>query len=143
MGRGDGDRRPAASPCVITSRGACRDTRILLRPPRGLAEELEAKDPLPLPETTHRLAQSALEELDALLEGMRFDVRTPPLEEGEFWSLGGTYFHRDLRPIHVGFVEPVLRLPIIEPLSERVVGFLLQIPGDKDLLKREHHDHFG
>jgi hypothetical protein len=107
------------------------------RPGRDLAEEFEAKDP------TLRRVQSAIEELDALLEGMSFDVSSTQLEEGEFWSLGSIDVHHKLRPIHAGFVEPMLRLPINEPLPERVVAFLLQIPGDGDLLKREHHDHFG
>jgi hypothetical protein len=105
--------------------------------PRDFAEEFDAKDP------TLRRVQSAIEELDALLEGMSFDVSSTQLEEGEFWSLGSIDVHHRLRPIHAGFVEPTLRLPINEPLPERVVAFLLQIPGDRELLKREHHDHFG
>jgi hypothetical protein len=111
--------------------------------PRELVDEFDAKEALWLPEAIQRLAQLALDELHELVKGMTFDVKPPPLENGEFWSIGSIEFRHDLRPIHLGFLEPMLRIPITEPLSECVVAFLLEIPGDKDLLKREHHDHFG
>jgi hypothetical protein len=120
---------------------------------RKQAEEFEVEDP------THRRAQSTVEELDALLKDMSFEVAVsrshtllpdssrphglpPHLEAGEFWSLGSIDFHHDLREIHAGFVEPILRFPT-KPLPERLVAFLFEIPGDKDFLTRERHDHFG
>lgn len=111
--------------------------------PRELVEEFDAKEALLPPEAIQRLAQLAVDELHELVKGMTFEVKRPPLENGEFWSIGSIDFHQDMRPIHLGFLEPKLRIPITEPLSECVVNFLLEIPGDKDLLKREHHDHFG
>jgi hypothetical protein len=48
-----------------------------------------------------------------------------------------------MRNIHIGFIEPVLRVPIISRLPQTVIAFLLAIPGERDLLKREHHNQVG
>jgi hypothetical protein len=65
------------------------------------------------------------------------------LTPDEFWTLGSRTKLFPIRSIHIGFIEPVLRAPIVPRLSETVVAFLLAIPGERDLLKREHHNQVG
>jgi hypothetical protein len=65
------------------------------------------------------------------------------LAPDEFWTLGSRTISFPIRGIHIGFIEPVLRVPIISRLSETVVAFLLTIEGERDLLKREHHSQVG
>jgi hypothetical protein len=86
-----------------------------------------------------------IESLDRTLTeaGYRNESTKYRLASDEFWTLGNRTISFPIRSIHVGFVEPVLRIPIISRLSEPVVAFLLAIPGERDLLKREHHDHVG
>jgi hypothetical protein len=86
-----------------------------------------------------------IESLDqALNEAGYGDVPTKyRLPPDEFWTLGSTIKSFPIRTIHIGFIEPVLRVPIIPRLSETVVAFLLDIPGERDLLKREHHNQVG
>jgi hypothetical protein len=65
------------------------------------------------------------------------------LPPDQFWSLGNRTIVFPVREMHKGFIEPVLRVPIIPRLPETVVAFLLAIPGERDLLKREHHNQVG
>jgi hypothetical protein len=66
--------------------------------------------------------------------------RLPP---SEFWTLGSMTITYPIRAIYRGYVEAVLRVPIIPRVPEPLVAFLLEIPGERDLLKREHHDQVG
>jgi hypothetical protein len=95
-------------------------------------------------EKLRRRLREILEELEhALATG---EERAPAAQElagGEFWTLGTIRFRADPRPIHIGFLQPILSLPIVEPLSERAFAFLITIKDDNHLLKREHHSHFG
>lgn len=61
---------------------------------------------------------------------------------GQFWSVGVTTTHFHLRPIHGGFLEPVLRVPVLSEVPEIVIDFLISLPDD-DYLDREHHDFVG
>jgi hypothetical protein len=65
------------------------------------------------------------------------------LSEGEFWSLGSQVIYFPIRAIHGGFVEPVRRIPIISHVPDSLVAFFLEIPGERDLLKRERHNQVG
>jgi len=84
-----------------------------------------------------------LTELEIFVAEQIQAAQVPELEAGEFWSLGTLQFGGERRPIHVGFVAPVLSIPIRFPMSDKLIAFLITIEGDRDLLKREHHDHFG
>lgn len=82
--------------------------------------------------------------LDQTLSEMEYDESVEfPLPADEFWTLGSITKTFPIRSIHRGFVEPVLRLPIIPRLPQIVVAFLLKIPDERDLLKREHHNQVG
>lgn len=85
----------------------------------------------------------AIQSLDATLQEADFDGRAPPIGEEEFFSLGTVSVYGGVRPIHRGFVQPVLRLPVATRLPERVVAFLLGIPGDDEWLDRENHSNLG
>jgi hypothetical protein len=85
-----------------------------------------------------------VEALDQALAVAGYGVE--PMEDlplDEFWTLGSRAKRGPIRNIHAGFLEPVLRLPLVRRVPERVVAFLLAIPGDRDLLKREHHNQVG
>lgn len=84
-----------------------------------------------------------LDELDHLVREAPKVVEVPELESGELWSLGCFQHTADTRWIYGGFVEPVLNIPMRVPLSDKLTAFLIAIGGDRDLLKREHHDRFG
>jgi hypothetical protein len=48
-----------------------------------------------------------------------------------------------VRKIHRGFLQPVLQVPIVDRVPDRVMAFLIGLPGGRDYLDREHHDHVG
>lgn len=56
-------------------------------------------------------------------------------------TLGSKVTTFPIRTILRGFIEPVLRAPLITRVPAQVIAFLLQIPGWNELLEREHHDH--
>jgi hypothetical protein len=89
--------------------------------------------------------REVVRELDRVLAKERFDADLAryPLNEGERWSLGSAKLHYLIRAILRGYVEPVLRLPVVDQVPARVVAYFIGIPNDSDLLKRENHDQFG
>ncbi|MER9740885.1 hypothetical protein [Mesorhizobium sp. M0187] len=93
----------------------------------------------------HRLASELLELLDALDRLRReehFDALYAPLQKGEFWNLGTIEIRLEQRPIHLGFLEPILYTPF-DVSDENLAAYLITVSGDDHPLKREHHDHFG
>ncbi|MER8917685.1 hypothetical protein NKI32_28205 [Mesorhizobium sp. M0761] len=89
-----------------------------------------------------REVEELLTALDQLRHKEHFDAHHPPLQEGEFWSLGAIKFRFAPRPIHRGFLEPA-RYANYVILDEGLVAYLITVSGDDHTLKREHHDHFG
>lgn len=86
-----------------------------------------------------------INQLDAYLE-KKEERGMPPTTElypGEFWSLGSVRYRAPPRAILRGFLEPVLRVQLLDRVPDRVVAFLISIEGDKDLLLREHHSQVG
>ncbi len=81
--------------------------------------------------------------LNRILEEAGFAAEPPPLGEWEFFSLGTVTLYGELRQIHAGFVQPILRLPVTTRLPDRVIAFLTRIPGDNDWLKGENHSNLG
>jgi hypothetical protein len=83
------------------------------------------------------------EALDRALEEAGFDAELPPVGAWDFFSLGTMTLYGKPRQIHAGFVQPVLRLPVITRLTNRVIAFLTQIPGDHEWLEGENHSNLG
>ncbi len=81
--------------------------------------------------------------LNRALEEAGFDAEPPLVSACDFFSLGTVTFYGKLRQIHAGFVQPVLRLPVVTPLPDRVIAFLRQIPGDDEWLQGENHSNLG
>ena len=93
-----------------------------------------------------RLSLSAklIHHLDNVLAEAGF--RSAPSEEltfGEFWTIGSVLRTAPIRTIHCGFLQPMLHVPLLRRVPDRVVAFIIEIPNDRDLLQREHHDHVG
>jgi len=105
--------------------------------------------PLPMPfsleEQVVQPFGEIIDSLDRILTEAEYRAKSSKwlLASDEFWTLGSTTRCFPIRNIHIGFVEPVLRIPIISRLPEAVIAFLLAIPGERDLLKREHHNQVG
>jgi hypothetical protein len=81
--------------------------------------------------------------LDRVLVKAGFDAEPLPVGAWDFISLGTVTFYGKPQQIHAGFVQPVLRLPIVTRLPSRVIAFLTRIPGDDEWLARENHDNIG
>lgn len=81
--------------------------------------------------------------LDQALEEGGFNAEPPSAEPGDFFSLGTITLYSAPRKIHAGFVQPVLRLPIVTRLTDRVIAFLTRIPGYDEWLKGENHFNLG
>lgn len=78
-----------------------------------------------------------LEELDEVLVEEGFDEEEQPVGPGGWWSLGTLEITGERRPIWKGFLEPILRVPLV-PASARVLAYLISLP-DRDFLHRENH----
>jgi hypothetical protein len=86
-----------------------------------------------------------VQELDRALRNDGYPIN-PSKEQpspDEYWTFGSEIITFPIRSIYVGFVEPVLHVPIVRHIPESVVAFLLAIPGERDVLKREHHGQVG
>jgi hypothetical protein len=81
--------------------------------------------------------------LNCILEKADFNERPPQTSGEEFFSLGTINAYGVAREIHRGFVQPVLRLPVSPRLPDRVIAFLVTIPGDDEWLHRENHFNLG
>jgi hypothetical protein len=105
--------------------------------------------PLPTPPVLEEKVLQPFGEIIGSLDRILTEAgyRTIPsksqLAPNEFWTLGSSTKRFPIRNIHIGFIEPVLRVPIISRLPQTVTAFLLAIPGERDLLKREHHNQVG
>ncbi len=84
-------------------------------------------------------------ELDGTLQQARSKPRISEakLPPDEVWTFGSVIRKFPVRFIHAGFVEPLHRAPVVTRIPEIVVAFLLSIPGEKDILKRERHNQVG
>jgi hypothetical protein len=108
-----------------------------------------AQKPLPSPfspkPTPTQSISEIVDSLDRILADSEYGTKSSKhqLPVGEFWSLGSIILRLPIRTIHGGFVEPLMRAPIIRHVPETVVAFLLEIPGGRDLLQREHHNQIG
>ncbi|WP_213286006.1 hypothetical protein [Bradyrhizobium sp. sGM-13] len=71
------------------------------------------------------------------------ELSTAKLPDGQFWTIGSRTNVFPIREMYRGFVEPVLRRPIIPRLPDTVVAYLIAISGDRDVLKRERHNQVG
>jgi hypothetical protein len=81
--------------------------------------------------------------LDRALEQAGFDAAPPPVGAWDLFSLGTVTLYGKPRQIHAGFVQPVLRLPIVTRLPDRVIAFLTRIPGEDGCLEGENHSNLG
>lgn len=106
----------------------------------------------PLPDASRFEPTPAMRHLERIIQGLAkplADVgdsaRLPEqvLPPDEYWTLGSVTRSFPIRGIHLGFLEPVHRVPVVSHIPETVVAYLLTIPGDRDLLKREHHNQVG
>jgi hypothetical protein len=88
-------------------------------------------------ETVHELAE--------ILKRAGYDIRSPEtrLSLDERWTFGSVTRPFPIRSIHIGFVQPLYRAPVVRRIPETVVAYLLAIPGERDLLEREHHNQVG
>lgn len=84
-------------------------------------------------------------ELNAILthDNWRPDQNRLLLPEVGQWNLGSLEQRAPIRKIHLGYLEPVRRFPVVERVPEPVVAFLAKIPGWNDYVKREYHPGVG
>jgi len=82
--------------------------------------------------------------LKVALDRVGFTIkREHILPQHQFWSFGNIDVAAPIRRICRGFIEPVRRFPIISTVPDIVVSYLMEIPGERDLLQREHHAQTG
>ena len=81
--------------------------------------------------------------LDQALEEAGFDAEPPSLGGRDFFSLGAVTLVGKPRWIHTGYVQPMLRLPMVTRLPDRVIAFLTQMPGDDEWVEGENHCNLG
>jgi hypothetical protein len=117
--------------------------------PRGSGEWQPLPNPFVLDGTSTSNVGSArriVDELAQILDKAGYQMRPPEPEYvyGETWSLGSiTLATAPVRPIHLGYIEPALRIRVVEYVPDNVVAFLLEIPGGRDFLEREQHGPIG
>ncbi len=80
-------------------------------------------------------------------EWRRNQVRNYVRRNGHFdeygWSIGTVVYHLENRPVLRGNIELCNTEPIGGNISERLVQYLIAIPGIRDQLMRERHGHWG
>jgi hypothetical protein len=82
--------------------------------------------------------------LNTILKNTGFDPSfKEEIDQERFWSVGSMLHRKAIRDIHLGYLEPVLRVPLLKHVPALVVAFLITIHKDKHLLKRERHDQMG
>ena len=101
--------------------------------------------PSSLAQTPLQPFSEIVDSLDRTLAGAGYGMKSTKhdLPLGEFWTFGSVILNFPIRAIHGGFVEPLMRAPIIAHVPETVVAFLLEIPRERDLLDRERHNQVG
>ncbi|MGO7837064.1 hypothetical protein [Rhizobium johnstonii] len=130
-------------------RGALKELREGLRENRNEITKARTWQPLPPPHEPlatplSRHIDGIIGELDAILIAAQHDTSTRiKLPDGQNWTLGSSPYAGPLRSIYGGSLLPIKHIPVVERVPDRVFSFLLEIAGDRDLLKREHHDHIG
>ncbi|MBX4967809.1 hypothetical protein [Rhizobium binae] len=90
-------------------------------------------------------ASLIVRELDTALKhnNWRPDRNLIAFPDPGLWSLGSVEQRAPIRKIHLGYLEPIRRFPVIERVPELVVAFLTKIPGWDDYVKREYHPGVG
>jgi hypothetical protein len=77
----------------------------------------------------HASLAEAIQRLDRALAEVGFNLS--PSEElnlEEFWTVGSVPFTAPIRSIRHGFLQPILRVPILRHVPNRVVRSLLKFP---------------
>lgn len=98
--------------------------------------------PFPLSVEAWPSLERAIRELDEVLTEAEFSPQ-PVLDDNRFPSgiglpLGRIPIVLTPRAIHGGFLQPALTVPVVVPASDRVVAYLITLPGEDDYLLREH-----
>lgn len=81
--------------------------------------------------------------LDKALKAADFNLAPPPVGPWDFFGLGVVTLYDTPHEIHRGFVQPVVCLPVVTRMPDRVIAFLTRIPGGDDWLKGENHSNLG
>lgn len=104
-----------------------------------LGVDLEGWDPIELDDGRARELVWALGEA---LEASGVSGQAPELKLGELWTVATKELRVSPRSIVGGYIQPILRIPVVVPMPDLVV-YYLTIDGERDILKREQHSHFG
>jgi len=120
---------------------ARRIARRLLETARRLTTEPHfspsAETSISLADELGRELANQLEDLEEALVEEDFNREAQPPGATGWWSLGTIEIVGEPRPILRGFLEPVLRIPLVST-STRILAYLISLP-EKDFLEREAH----
>ena len=99
-------------------------------------------EPFPIHVDASPSLREVIERLDDVLAETDFNPR-PVLNEvgiplGGGLAIGRIQVVLAPRAIHGGFLQPTLNVPVVVPASDRVIAYLITLPGEDDYLFREH-----
>ena len=127
---------------LVLTRGAGRTAKSSAE----LPGELATSSPIYVDQATE--LNEVLTELRELVARARDALEAePPFYLGRVhtvaWSLGNVHRYAGSLSVAIGTLDRYFCEPVVPEFGSQLAHFFIGIPGLRDLLKRENHDHFG